>query len=548
MFEREIRFITDITLNNIKKLGSFFTLESLEKAKIHPAIIQYISAELDYLIYLDRQRLLQKSLFDYSGLEINTYFIAISKEIKKNKLIPFEEIRRLVQQAVTFNVNFLLRPHWTLKKFIYDNEEYRSAEELQLFLNYTFFYDFYKQYIIAYLERRKILSLQVNEFGERINLLTKELFRMQFDIVIESSLLAIAEFLNMGEANKTRLNVGMVETFLKDKELNDQVLKIRQILSIDTKQKFDIADFKHAIMSNISVVRTVEIPETVEEEEEYTPIPAAPKSGLQDEATAQPLLVVEEKKEMEPVEIDALFEESEIIPETFDIGGIEEETAETIPEAGENLSHEEPMPEQESASTVSADKQIESEKILEEIRLANEILAGSSAEEEAEAKEDNIFDSFTPPDELEENFQDEVPAAISQPETSDVENSIGEGENALPVDEDEQEEQPLETAPENDEEEKPLQKTTIDDTEEEEVELFSYFSTKETMRIISTVFGNDGVDFVNTIEKIAVCDNFEQASLILKSVFYSYRVNPLQSREAKFLEERIKDYFTEKSS
>jgi len=173
MFEREIRFITDITLNNIKRLGTFFTLESLEKAKVHPAIVQYISAELDYLIYLDRQRLLQKSLFDYSGVEINKHFLAISAEIKKNKLIPFEEIRRLVQQAVNFNVHYLLRPHWTLKKYIYDNEEYRSAEELQLFLNYTYFYEYYKQYILTYVDRRQLLSLSANEFSERVNLLAK---------------------------------------------------------------------------------------------------------------------------------------------------------------------------------------------------------------------------------------------------------------------------------------------------------------------------------------------------------------------------------------
>ena len=94
MFEKEIQFITDFNLNKIKRLGSFFTLDDLTKAKVHPAIVRYISAEIDYLIFLDRQNLLQKSVFDYSGTELAQHFLAISQEIKKNKLLPYEEVKK----------------------------------------------------------------------------------------------------------------------------------------------------------------------------------------------------------------------------------------------------------------------------------------------------------------------------------------------------------------------------------------------------------------------------------------------------------------------
>ena len=114
-----------------------------------------------------------------------------------------------------------------------------------------------------------------------------------------------------------------------------------------------------------------------------------------------------------------------------------------------------------------------------------------------------------------------------------------------------------ETAPEivpDSEDKAPIQENSAVETEvpvtleesDEEVELFTYFTTKETMRIIAVVFGNDSVDFVNTIEKIADCPNLEQAALILQSVFSSYHINPLQSREGRFLEERVKQYFIEK--
>src|SRR5690606_20135991 len=99
MFEKEIKFISDFNLNRIKNLGSFFTFEKLNAADLHPAIVQYISAELDYLIYEDRQKLLQKSVFDYSGQEISKLFQPINIQLKKTKRISYEDIKKLVLQA-----------------------------------------------------------------------------------------------------------------------------------------------------------------------------------------------------------------------------------------------------------------------------------------------------------------------------------------------------------------------------------------------------------------------------------------------------------------
>ena len=54
MFEKEIKFITDISLNKVKKFGSFFTYEKLLTSDVHPAIIKYISAELAAIMQIVR--------------------------------------------------------------------------------------------------------------------------------------------------------------------------------------------------------------------------------------------------------------------------------------------------------------------------------------------------------------------------------------------------------------------------------------------------------------------------------------------------------------
>jgi len=58
MFEKEIKFISDFSLNKLKSFGSFVTFEKLSTTDLHPAIIAYISAELDYMIFRDRKKLI----------------------------------------------------------------------------------------------------------------------------------------------------------------------------------------------------------------------------------------------------------------------------------------------------------------------------------------------------------------------------------------------------------------------------------------------------------------------------------------------------------
>ncbi len=79
MFEKEIEYIYKYNLNKIEQLGSFITYEQLVSTNIHPAILQYLSAEIDFLIYEDRQKLLKDSLFDYSGDKIIEHFTNIGE-------------------------------------------------------------------------------------------------------------------------------------------------------------------------------------------------------------------------------------------------------------------------------------------------------------------------------------------------------------------------------------------------------------------------------------------------------------------------------------
>jgi hypothetical protein len=443
MFEKEIKFITDFNLNKIKKSGSFFTITHLAAANVHPAIIQYVSAELDYLISIDRNRLLQKSVFDYSGEVINNYLELISAEIKKEKLIPYEDIKRLISQAVEFNVYYLIRPRWCLKKFIYGDEEIRSHNEIKTYLSYTYFFDYYKNILQAILEKKKIVSISIYEFEDLIVNLEKQLIQKQQQTFIENALQSLAEFFNLGEIQKSKISVGIVEKFLYEKGLLNEIFKVRKLLSVDPKSKFEVEEFKQAILSNIFVETSdIEITEKIFE---------IPKTSFEE---AEQIEVQEESEIIQPE-----FQSTETLTETksefiiseadnFEEEQFVESQENNIPSADNELNEteEELLNSEDEFSIINQVDEDESLEIpVEEELIENTYINLLDAELESEYKVEvdsepkfESIDEVNVDSEVEEEITPEVEEQMEFQEVSELpddEKSLEETENDLKIEE-----------------------------------------------------------------------------------------------------------------
>lgn len=603
MFEKEIKFITDFNLNRIKRAGSLFTLDSLTSAGVHPSIVQYISAELEYLIYLDRQKLLQKSVFDYSGEETTKYFNFIAGEIKKKKLIPYEDVKKLVEQAVMFNVNFVLRPNWTFMKFIFNGDELKSTEEILLFMNYAYYYSYIKSIILNVIEKRKILALSSIEFNEFLEKIQKELVTNQIEKIYDDSLTSITDFINQGEVNKKKISIGTYEIFLKEKELHESIYKLRKILSVDPKQKFDIKDVTKALLTDIPIefeensepeVQEVEletmgpqpIDEHVEEVTEEIPDtmePAESKEELQtqvveelvyndnEEVTAEiseieesiqfNLTEDEEESPADEISIDdfPIESEIEIQPEVFP--EVEEEIElhvepeelpilesvveeEVVQENGEIQTEEDTTTEDLLSLYLSPEPEAE----LDEQAFEPEMEQESTEHESLPEEEDYLKILMEDKDPKEEEYKDfaeileETANDISPEEEEENKNVTN---DSMEVKEIEPAEEVI-TQPNMDTVEIPQGKTEQSDDDSPQIDLFDYFTAKESMKIVAVIFNQDSIDFVNTLERITECRNFDEANEVLKAVFFSYKINPFSTKEAILLKQRIENYFRDR--
>ncbi len=383
MYEKETQFITDYNLNKINNLGSAFTLEKLIDLELHPAIIKYISGELDYLIYKDRKLILENSAFDYSGVKISEYFNKITEELKKTKKLSAEQVKKLIEKAVTFNANFTIQPFATLTDLIFKKEESKNVAEIIIYLNHIYYYDYLRDVLNSYFVKKKSVSIKKKDFESTLKKINDELLLQKPEMIISDAIDSIANFYNEGAVSKSSVHVNFVGTYLKSENLDEFSSRLNNEYK-NSKKKIDIGELKGVLF----------------------PLP----------------------KDTENVETEALEVEEY------------------------NLS-------------------------IEEEELA---------------------------DEMEEMNTDE------------------------------------ETSNENETDEL-VEEVSINESKFEK-DLFSFLSKKETEKIISIIFNDDGEDFTSTMEKLEECDDYNRAAEVLKKVFSTYKVDPF-NREAVALTDAVSDYF-----
>lgn len=250
MFEKEIEFIYNYNLNKIKTLGSFITYEQLISTDIHPALLQYVSAEIDFLIYEDRQKLLKDSLFDYSGERIVEHFANIGEEIKRSKKFSLEYLTKLLLHASSFNVNYIVRPKWSLLQFVFENENETSKQviEVKQILNYLYYYPYLKRLLISFFNKKRIITITLNELKELLNKIDKINYESNFDRVLDSALKNMVEFINMGESRNNKISKKSIELFLEDKGLSQYKMILTERFGVSGSNKYEINDYKNIIL------------------------------------------------------------------------------------------------------------------------------------------------------------------------------------------------------------------------------------------------------------------------------------------------------------
>ncbi len=599
MFENEIKFINDFTLNKIKDLGSSFTIVQFLSAEIHPSIKKYVESEINYLIHQDRKKLIENSLFDYSGSKISNYFNLIADEIKKSKKISFEEIKNITLQAVSFNANFVVRPKWALSKLIFGNSKSVSLNDIEMMLNYTYYYEYLGNVFLAYLNKKKIMNISATEFELIMNKIDRELFTLHQSKLVDNALYAIADFYNIGGLNKSTLPVEAIEMFLKEKNLTELLFKLKRGFPAPTKKKTDIDDIRKAFYSDFPLENTKFKEEGSDDSEKIEPEVEVKVESHFDNPLKEEFQSMEKKSEemIEEEQVQSSDSESLFVEENQ----IEEKII--IDDKNKEPVFEEPAEEEAESETEHQDLPLEDKVILEET-LVDENKGSDLSEEEQKneqqfeevievTEDEKLLDAFI--EETKDQTEDEEIIIIDDKEEDNV-MEFFEQETEITIDDQEDkinedyskaivDETSVQEKTEENIEDKILEKTINEENKSEEIvieekiefervdkddlseeskikdfekaeteelsskinkenfdDIFSFLTTKEIDRIIKNLFNSDSEDFANTVEKLSKCNSFDEANEILTNIFKYARIKP-HSKEATALTRAVTKYF-----
>ncbi|MEW6005338.1 MAG: hypothetical protein AB1695_08500 [Stygiobacter sp.] len=540
MFEREIKFIYDFNLNKVNKLGPYFTFEQLQNSDLHPAILHYISAEIDYLVFEDRQKLLKNSVFDYSGEKISHYFSLITAELKKNKRFSLEYIAKLILHATSFTVNFLVRPSWTITRFIFDESKHKTTNEIKQILNYIYYYKYLKTIIISYLSTKKILSMNVEEFEELITKTDRISVESNFNGIISNSLTAMAEFFNIGQMQKTKIPLTAVELFLEEKNLPIHLQKITEVFGTDENATYYISDYMR-ILNSVIILEDEVIEETEQQEFEL-------------ENVEQENLVTETPNEQ--IENDLLiqdnFEINQSNQEENNLNKVDENELIHEKDVNNDTSTNESIDEDNDVDTNETMDKSEID-LIDETNFENEEFVGFTNEEIDELRNEVnlVQENEDEEEQLEKNqLQEENHFQNNQEEIDNIETDIN-SENDMKNESDNfnYEQNQILTNQDVTENEVEISDETNSDfisspEQNKKLELIEIIEQKDVSKIIETIFDFDFDDFSNTLEEISQCKNIDDAILTLNDMLSKRKINP-NSREAESLKNIITEYFNQ---
>lgn len=233
MFEKEIDRLYSLIIDR--------TIGKAEKISIKEILAAEIPKPIQVLIRVDTENKLDdeiktkfiNSRFNFSHPEVISLQNQINSILVLNYLFIRNEYLETIQDAIHLIFNYLVRPHWTLINYIYDNTNQVSSEQILKTLRMFSPYDYLKTLLSKIIKERNIKYLTIDEFSTLIWKCDREYIRRKDGYQLANLITPLYEYVNYGMRNiNTPINIKGLIKFFEDKNL----LSISKRLNIELQR------------------------------------------------------------------------------------------------------------------------------------------------------------------------------------------------------------------------------------------------------------------------------------------------------------------------
>ena len=165
MFDREIENIISTVRQRTIMNSPAIAIKDILAADVPFVLKTFFRANIEFMLIEELQQQHKGSRFNFEHPEVQSLQNQINSILVLNFSYPRSEYNERVDDAVHLMVNYLIRPQWTLKHFLFQKEEEISASLIVRLLRYFSPYDYLRELIIHYIQEKHITSFRQEDFA-----------------------------------------------------------------------------------------------------------------------------------------------------------------------------------------------------------------------------------------------------------------------------------------------------------------------------------------------------------------------------------------------
>lgn len=246
MFEQAIAsYIYKITSRHTEEKVNLFSL--LGDVDIPENYKKFVEAEAEE--YLDQEGLGvgKTGRFDFESPDVKALIKEVKHLLRGSFSFTRDEFLEVTDRSSKFVFNYIIRPKWTLEKFLFKEEKVVPRSDIEISLRYLSDYPFYTKGIREYLDLNNKTELTLDSWKKLHAKIDSQIIDMVYEK--SESVLEPLYSLFLFATNKSSIPADALIIFFKDKNADDIVDRLEFARDNKGIGEIDIETFKKILVA-----------------------------------------------------------------------------------------------------------------------------------------------------------------------------------------------------------------------------------------------------------------------------------------------------------
>jgi len=231
LFTKHIKDIVvkDQRMDNIP-LAYLMTLDVPQSLK------HFFSQEVEIWLREEEEKFVSLR-FDYDEPQVRVLIDKIFDLLSQNAFFDLNKFNQLLERAIKLQLNFIVKPHRTLKQFIFRDADSVSTIEVYDTLKYFSQFEYYKLAISEFFNRKYLHNIDSTQFSELIDTIDDDYFEKdKLDLTLNTISSIMAAIGQAQQQSLSKLSVDILYDALSDRNL-DEFTELVQKVKYETSFK-----------------------------------------------------------------------------------------------------------------------------------------------------------------------------------------------------------------------------------------------------------------------------------------------------------------------